>query len=103
MKVRNLNVFTGERSPLIDYNAWDISADDLDDYGYYEEGGNTFYVEGGSDGMGDMYGTIYKGNDDDDDWWDNEELADHLNEFFNFLIKKAVIKKYGDNVNIEYY
>jgi len=106
MKVRDPNIFTGERSPLIDYDAWDISADDLDDYGYYEEDDNTFYVEGGSDAMADMYSTIYKGNDDgddDDDWWDNEELADYLSEFFDFLIEKAVREKYGNNVNIESY
>ena len=89
-----------KKHPLIDYTAWSIESEDLDNYGDYDEDSHTFEVEGGSDAMADMFNTVYTG---DDDWDEDDEAIEALSEFYDFLLEKAIKEKYGDDVNIEYY
>ena len=104
IKVTLKNQFPGKRHPLIDYEAWDIDPEDLDDYGEYDEETNTFEVESGSDAMADVFDTIYIGDNNwYDDLEDDEELGEALSEFYDFLLTKAAKKAYGKDVNIESY
>jgi len=93
--------FPGKKNPLIDYTAGDITSDDVDQFGDYDEASNTFKVEQGSDTMADFYDGVYKGTDMD--WWEDDDAAEDLSDFYTYSLKKAIKEKYGDNVNIEYF
>lgn len=95
------NASSKNKNPLIDYTAWDIDSDDIDEYGDYDETSNTFEVESGSDSMADMFDTVYKGTKMK--WWEDESVAKDLNNFYTSLIEKAAKEKYGNDVKIEYY
>jgi len=94
------NVSSEKKNPLIDYTAWDIDPEDLNDYGDYDETSNTFEIESGSDAMADAFDTMYIG---DGDWDDNDEVVEALSKFYDSLLEKAIKEKYGNDVNIEYY
>ncbi len=88
--------FPGKKSDLVDYTV-DITADEIDDYGDFDEDEGVFYVESGSDEMADIFAAMYKGQK----WEEDEETLSFLSDFYNYLLNKAVKEKYGDNVEIE--
>lgn len=93
-------LFSGERSDLVDYTV-DITVDEIDDYGDFDEDEDVFYVESGSDEMADIFDAMYNSEATGMEWWEDEETLPFLSDFYDYLLNKAVKEKYGDNVEIE--
>jgi hypothetical protein len=93
-------LFSGERSDLVDYTV-DITVDEIDDYGDFDEDEDVFYVESGSDEMADIFDAMYNSEATGMEWWEDEETLPFLSNFYDYLLNKAVKEKYGNNVEIE--